>query len=275
MNTDYITFLDESGDHNLIKIDKQFPVFTLSSVTFNREYYLDVTNPTMNELKIKYWEHSNIIFHSREIKKQINDFSILIDRNIRNDFQNDLTNLMRDLEYTIIAPTINKEKHIQRYFYPMCPYSLTLVFILERLCFLMKSLNGTTMLVAESRNPKENMALHKVYQDACKYGTGYVSSDDINKYIKYFTFVSKKSNENGTQIADLTAYPIARYALGRADNYRPFIAIYDKIYCGPNGEKYGLKIFPWCLKLFVWGKDIIQQEVFKQKVLTNLSRMLY
>ena len=34
-----IMFLDESGDHNLEKIDQQYPVFVLAGAIFDNSYY--------------------------------------------------------------------------------------------------------------------------------------------------------------------------------------------------------------------------------------------
>lgn len=62
--------------------------------------------------------------------------------------------------------------------------------------------------------------------------------------IIYLTFIPKKENEIGTQLADLTAYPIATHILPNRDK-RAFGVLKPKIR-SKKGEiyGYGLKIFP-------------------------------
>lgn len=244
MLTKHVTFLDESGDHSLVKIDKQYPVFALSSISFSTNYYVNDADIIIDNLKMKYWGHKDVILHSSDIRKRRKEFSILADINKERSFQNDLSDIMRQLDYTVIACAINKINHKDKYCYPMCPYELTLVFIMERLYYLMKTLRSSTYLIFEARNASENNKLSKVFNYTCKYGTNYIRGEEICKYIKGITFMPKKSNENGLQIADLVTYPIARYAIGRAQDYRPYEIISDKLYKSASGCLYGLKIFP-------------------------------
>jgi len=59
-------------------------------------------------------------------------------------------------------------------------------------------------------------------------------------------FVTKQQNENGHQIADLVAYPIAKYGLDPKKQNPAFEVIKPKFRKSKSGEilGYGLKIFP-------------------------------
>ena len=42
--SDYIVYVDESGDHNLEKVDSQYPVFVLSFCIFHKKHYSNNAN---------------------------------------------------------------------------------------------------------------------------------------------------------------------------------------------------------------------------------------
>ena len=54
-------------------------------------------------------------------------------------------------------------------------------------------------------------------------------------------FLDKKENNNGIQIADLLAYPIARKIIFPEGIHLSYELIEDKIY-SKNGKKYGYEI---------------------------------
>ena len=74
-------------------------------------------------------------------------------------------------------------------------------------------------------------------------GTAYVSSLRLSNYSLSISFKDKKENINGLQLADLTAYPIARYVIEPERANTAFELISSKIY-SKNGKRYGLKIYP-------------------------------
>ena len=69
----YVLFLDESGDHQLKTINKNFPVFCLAGCVFESEYYKTIVRPRVEEFKMSIWGHTDVILHSREIRKQEGD----------------------------------------------------------------------------------------------------------------------------------------------------------------------------------------------------------
>ena len=103
-----VLFLDESGDHSLIKIDSQFPIFCLAGCIFDEIQYQRESNAKIDAFKIRYFNNSNIVLHSREIRKCVPPFNILLNKNTKQNFYTDLDNLMSGLPYTILASVILK-----------------------------------------------------------------------------------------------------------------------------------------------------------------------
>ena len=74
---DYIVYVDESGDHSLTSIDRQYPIFVLAFCLFDKEEYAERITTDITHLKFKYFGHDQIILHEREIRKEEAEFSIL------------------------------------------------------------------------------------------------------------------------------------------------------------------------------------------------------
>lgn len=130
-----ILFLDESGDHSLVKIDPQFPVFCLAGCIFDEVQYQRESNARIDAFKIRYFNETSILLHSRDIRKCLPPFNILLNKNTKQGFYSDLNNLMSGLPYTILASVILKEKLKDRYHDPANPYALSLEFIMKIFIF--------------------------------------------------------------------------------------------------------------------------------------------
>lgn len=74
-------------------------------------------------------------------------------------------------------------------------------------------------------------------------GTGRLSAEDIAWHNPTFTFRNKKENINGLQLADLVAYPIARYMIEPNRANPAFHVLAPKIY-RTNVGLDGLRIYP-------------------------------
>ncbi len=95
-------FLDESGDHSLTKIDDQFPIFCLAGCIFDEVEYRQDSKAKVDSFKLRYFNSTDIILHSREIRKCEPPFNILLNKNTKQNFYTDLDNLMSELPYTIL-----------------------------------------------------------------------------------------------------------------------------------------------------------------------------
>jgi len=149
--TEYIMFLDESGNHDLNKIANNFPVFCLAGCIFEKEYYHQVGRLLIDQVKIEFWNRQDVIFHSREIRKIEKDFVILNDREIKKNFYDAINTLLNQLQFYIIAVVIDTKKHLQYYGRNAYhPYNMSFEFILERYSiFLRRKNNSTGYIIAE------------------------------------------------------------------------------------------------------------------------------
>lgn len=107
----YYLFLDESGHHGLKTINQEYPILLLCGCLVEQNYYSRVQH-NFNELKQKYFGNTKIIFHSRDIRKWQNDFLVLGDLKLRHKFYQDLDEIVRNLDFRIIAVAVLKNELI-------------------------------------------------------------------------------------------------------------------------------------------------------------------
>jgi hypothetical protein len=242
----YYLFIDESGDHGLAKIDSFFPVFVLCGVLLSDNNYKDL-NETFAAIKESSWKDKKVIFHSRDIRKCDKEFKILLDNEIKQRFYKELDDCIVNSSYTVIASIIYKEDYIKKYGKLKTDvYEIALSFLVERAIFYLDTLNeniGTLYFVLEERGKKEDIQLKKHFESLRNKGTFYLTPERLRTYNLKIEFRNKKQNINGLQLADLVAYPIARYAMDKERANPAFDLVKPKIY-SKGTKMFGLKYFP-------------------------------
>ncbi len=242
----YLLFLDESGDHGLGNIDSGFPVFVLCGIIASENSYTQIKKE-MNTLKQDLWKNKNVIFHSRDIRKCNDEFKILFDLKIKEEFYNRINSIVQHSDYSILSSGIQKEKYIHRYGKLSSDvYEIALSFIVERAVFYLDDIveeDKSLEIIIEKRGLKEDAKLNEHFNRLLSWGTGYVSANRLKNYKMKITFEYKDKNINGLQLSDLVAYPIARHIISPKRVNPAFDQFSDKFY-KKNGKRYGLKIFP-------------------------------
>jgi len=242
--SDYIVYVDESGDHGLVSIDPEYPVFVLIFCIFQKQEYIDKINPALARFKMKYWGHDEIVLHEHDIRKPKDKFTILIERATREAFIGDLTQLIDSTPFTIIASVIDKNKLANQYIRPENPYDISLGFGLERVFRYLSDIGQSeeiTPVVVEKRGKKEDEELELCFR-RIRDGANY-----LNKKLPYeIVMIDKKANSTGLQIADLTARPIGIKMLRPQQPNRAYDIIAKKLRKSPHGgiKGWGLKVFP-------------------------------
>ena len=242
----YYLYIDESGDHGLVNLDMNFPVFLLCGVLVEEENY-KLIRTELNTVKKNFWGNKEVIFHSRDIRKCDKEFQILFDIDLKGKFYSLINAIIQNSKYRIIASAINKEKYIKTYGkLSNDVYELALSFIIERAVFCLdekKDEEKQLEIIIEKRGRKEDKKLDEHFQRLMARGTSYVSAQRLADLNTSIYFKDKKENINGLQLSDLVAYPIARFVIEPERANPAFEVLQDKIYTR-NGKRYGLKIFP-------------------------------
>jgi hypothetical protein len=232
--SDYIIFADESGDHGLVSIDPQFPLFALVFGIIRKDKYVQQVVSPFTELKFKLWGHDQVIFHERDIRKQHGDFTLLrTDPKLRSSFLAGLSEIIAQADMEFVVIIVDKEKHRDKYDTPFNPYELSLLLAMERtLQFLVTvgESHSETHILFESRGKTEDEQLEMEFRRIRegKRRWGYTGAD-FNLINFRHRFVDKKSNSSGLQLVDLAARPFALKYMRPDQPNRAYDVLEEKI----------------------------------------------
>lgn len=242
--SDFIVFVDESGDHGMASIDPSYPVFVLAFCVFAKESYAGRVVPWMMRFKFKHFGHDQVVLHEREIRKALPPFAFLVDAGRREVFMGDLNRLVSAAPFTLVASVVLKARHRDRYAVPENPYHVAMGFGLERVYRHLHGegcRQGVTPLLFERRGGKEDAALEEEFRRVCE-GANAMGARLPFKAV----MADKRCNSPGLQLADLVARPIGRKILDPAQPNRAYDLLEPKFRRSPAGrvEGWGLKVFP-------------------------------
>lgn len=242
--SDFIVFVDESGDHGLDKIDQGYPIFVLAFCAMRKADYISLIVPAVLALKFKHFGHDNVILHERDIRKDIGVFAFLKSKERKAAFLDELTEIVAAAPFTLICSVIRKEELRRRYSSPDNPYHVALGFGLERVHYYLKAQGAggsRTHVMVERRGSNEDAALELEFRRICDGG-----NFNNNQMSLEVVFADKKANLPGLQLADLVARPVGLSILRPGQSNRAFAVLESKFYTNPDGKRagWGLKCFP-------------------------------
>lgn len=242
--SDYIVYVDESGDHGLKTIDSNYPIFVLAFCIFKKADYSQQIVPALQAFKFTHFGHDQVILHETDIRRDRGDFSCLKTKELKSNFLSELTQIIEISPFTLITTVIKKEEHRKRYNDPGNPYHIALGFGLERVfnfLHIQKAEQNTTHIVVEKRGKLEDDELELEFRRICS-GSNY----HRHSYPFELIFADKRSNSSGLQFADLIARPVGLSILKPEQQNRAFDVLLPKFYSNSHGNinGWGLKCFP-------------------------------
>lgn len=246
--SNYICYVDESGDHGLETVDPNYPLFVLAFCVFHKRHYVQAVAPAIEAFKFRHFGHDTVVLHENEIRKEKGDFRFN-DRQHKHAFIDELTRIIQESNSILVSCVIDKLRLRERSQREGNPYHLALGYCLETLYELMlekKQEGFPTHIVVECRGKKEDHDLALEFRRIC---------DGANRWEKplpfFMAFADKKSNSSGLQLADLVARPIGLSVLRPNERNRAFEVLRLKFFCrggrrnvGMGIEGCGHKIFP-------------------------------
>jgi hypothetical protein len=224
--SDYIVYVDESGDHGLVNIDKQYPIFVLAFCIFKKSDYLK-TVQDFQEFKFNHFGHDIVILHENEIRKDKGVFKVLNNLEKKSSFIKKLSDVVNQQKFAVISTTIKKDELKKHYRYDNNPYHIALKFCIERLFNFLIASNQQkkiTHIVVEQRGKTEDRALEREFSKICSKG----NFKDITTNFEMI-MASKQSNSTGLQLADLIVRPIGLNCLRPKQTNKSFEVIKEKI----------------------------------------------
>lgn len=204
--SDYVIYVDESGDHSLSSIDKDYPVFVLAFCVFHKRHYSEKIIPAVEKLKFNYFGHDSVVLHEHDIRKQKGVFTFLSHLPTRNKFINELSTIIDASNFILMACVVDKNRLSRTEGTSSNPYHIALGISLEVLREFLAEKGQEelhTHVIVECRGKKEDAELELEFRRIC-------DGDNHGKRQLPFSvvFADKKTNLAGLQLADLVARPI-------------------------------------------------------------------
>lgn len=237
-----VMFLDESGDHNLMRIDPQYPVFVLGGVIMDADYAAGPLREAVDDFKREIFERTDITLHTADIARNRNGFELLRDAAFRVGFYNRLNALMRNLEYSVVACAIRKKsfRALHGMFAPD-PYLHAFSMLVEILCSDLAKIGSNGIVICENRDTALDRRLEAEWLTLKSDGR----SETVMERLHSLSILGKGDNVTGLEIADLVVSPVGRRVIGRL-NHEDWHIVEEKLLRNDAGEYagYGLIALP-------------------------------
>lgn len=239
-HSDYIVYVDESGDHALAPLDPHYPIFVLAFCIFEKRHYADLAVQRLAQLKLRYFGHDMVVLHEHDIRKSKGEFRILRRADTRAAFQRDLEALLADVPFTMVASCIRKRAFVEKHGASRNPYHVALqAGLAEVYRFLCErgQQQAVTHVICERRGRREDQELVQEFQRICRASE---RGRDLGAALRLI-MAAKTSGICGLQLADLVARPIGRHMLQpeSRDRDRAHALLASKLRRGPDGDVDG------------------------------------
>lgn len=219
--SDYIIYVDESGDHNLKGINPSYPMFVLAFCIFKKSVYSTNISPALQNLKFNYFGQDTVILHEREILKSEGAFKEF-NKEKQTAFLSDISQMIENSDFTIVACAIKKDEFIKTHKHSNI-YHLALEKCLDFIYQFLKEkeqLAKLTHIVFECRGKKEDQELIQAFNTICQ----------TNNYPFSIRMAHKNTNLAGLQFADLIARPIGNHILRPTQANQAMDIIHTKLF---------------------------------------------
>ena len=241
----YLVFVDESGDHGLKPIDKDYPVLVLVFCIFRASDYARKVLPEIFDFKFRHFGHDQVILHEREIRFDSGEFAILRDPGLKEKFLGELTELIDRTPFSAVATVIHKQRLADTSSSPRNPYEIALEHGLQRVQIRLLELGADTAntpVIVECRGKREDRELELQFRRICDGHNHQQVRLDFEP-----RFVPKSANAAGLQIADLIARHIGHHVLDPSKPNRAWTVIERKLFrdVGPHQRSSRLKVIPF------------------------------
>lgn len=240
--SEWLFFFDESGDGKLYRTDPTWDVLGLAGIVVRRTYYFERLVPRWRTFVSELFGNPDVVLHTSEIRAKRDAFARLNERSANERFINRFNTLYASLQFTVIGVVVLKEP----YRLIAAPgetdvYGRTVNAALWLLVHFLRRNGGRSNVVGEPRSPKDDTRVQRAYQSAYVDGLHDIPAAELQRLLPpVISWREKALNDPGLQLADLSAYPLARRAYRWPDAYPAYEHVIAKIYDGGLAKEHAL-----------------------------------
>jgi len=161
-----------------------------------------------DQIKFKYWNKTNIVFHSREIGRKEGNFKKLKNEITNRSFLKDLIQFLNNGSYQLFGVVVDKQK-MPKNWNEKTLYKKTADAIIKNFIFsLLARQNCKGRLVVESATAEKDFYYHKIagHYLANGFEKLKINFNQVQDVLTEISFVTKKNFDIEEQLADILAY---------------------------------------------------------------------
>lgn len=199
-------YIDESGNAN--PKGSKSKVFILSGCVVDKRSK-DILKVKADQIKFKYWDKTNIIFHSSEIGRKEGDFKILKDLKKRESFERDLFNSLNIGSYYSFFIVVDlREAKVKNWNEDKVYLETSKLMVRNFVLSLLAIDKCRGKIIIESSTSKRDFYFHKAVNYFLSAGINELNVDykKVKKVLTEISFVTKNNLDIEEQIADILAY---------------------------------------------------------------------
>lgn len=245
----FVVYVDESGDHGMQTLDANYPIFVLALCVLHKRYDSEKVVPALHQFKFSHFGHDLVVLHEHDIRKEKGAFRFFVNRQHKQQFIAELTDIIELSHFTLISCVIDKRKLRDHGNADNNPYHLALGLCLETLHAFLEEKNegdALTHVVVECRGKREDHELELEFRRVCD------GANRLGKPLPFdVIFADKKVDSPGLQLADLVARPVGMSVIRPFQANRAFEILKQKFFrnrarprIGQGHEDWGVTIFP-------------------------------
>lgn len=199
-------FIDESGNANPKSLSSTSYILAGCIIGESSRNKLKIE---ADQIKFKYWDKTDIVFHSREIGRKEGDFKIFQDENLYKNFQKDLFQLLTFNNYQMLFVVVDKVKAKLVNWNDHKVYQETSNTIIKNYILTLLAQRGVKgRLVIESATAEKDFYYHKAATVFLSMGIKELDVEykQIQQLLTEVAFVTKRNFDIEEQVSDLLAY---------------------------------------------------------------------
>ena len=206
----YLLYVDESGTSSP-KFRPDFP-YILTGVVIEQSKQ-DELKQIFDDLKMKYWRKTNVVLHSEDIGKNINECQIFRNNStLKNAFIEDLMAAIEGAPVLCFHAIVEKSKLPPTWVETTVVKRTGQSVFFNFLTYLLTRPSGSRgKLIIEASSVFKDSEYLKAFtyflSPGCKLiDADFPSFDEIKKRLTQISFVTKLNHDTETQIADILGY---------------------------------------------------------------------
>lgn len=197
-------YVDESGESTPARYRKS-PYFLITGCVVNQSKIIKISTK-LDHIKFKYWNTTNIVFHSYSIIRKEKDFAIFKNNlSLFKQFTNDLKDFFYDCPINILGVIVNQKKAFSENWKQQTVIKRTYGALFENYIRVLAAKNITGKFIQEASIPIQDIEIYQKFFQYQAHGVkeNKIDHNEVKARLTSLSFVTKKNMDSLMQLADL------------------------------------------------------------------------